>query len=161
MNGGDLRAARAARGWTQSDLAQRLGVSQAYVSLLESNRRACPERLVRKVVSALRLPASTLPVSSEAEPLPADGVARALGTLGYSGFAHLRHTRTLNPAELLVRTLSSGNVEARLVEALPWVLVNYPDVDWPRPSRTTCRIGWALSSPWRGKSRRGPDARLL
>ena len=30
-----------------------------------------------------------------------------------------------------MRTLSSTNVEARLVEALPWVLVNYPDVDWP------------------------------
>jgi hypothetical protein len=43
----------------------------------------------------------------------------------------LRQTRKLNPAELLVRTLSARNVEARLVEALLWLLVNYPNVDWP------------------------------
>jgi hypothetical protein len=42
----------------------------------------------------------------------------------------MRQTRKLNPAELLVRTLSAQNVEARLVEALPWLLLNYPNVDW-------------------------------
>jgi hypothetical protein len=39
-------------------------------------------------------------------------------------------TRKVNPAELLIRTLMSPNVEARLVEALPWLLVNHPNVDW-------------------------------
>lgn len=131
MSGSELRDARVGRKWNQADLAGRLGVSQAYVSLLESGQRPVPERLTRKLVSVLGLPASTLPVSTESTPLPADDVARALSSLGYSGFAHLRHARKFNPAELLVRTLSSSNVEARLVEALPWVLVNYPNVDWP------------------------------
>jgi hypothetical protein len=36
----------------------------------------------------------------------------------------------LNPAEMLVRTLQAKDVDARLVEALPWVLVKYPDLDW-------------------------------
>jgi hypothetical protein len=36
----------------------------------------------------------------------------------------------LNPAELLVRTLRREDVEARLLEALPWLLVRYPNVDW-------------------------------
>lgn len=131
MSGGDLRQARTVRGWTQGDLARRLDVSQAYVSLLESDRRPVPGPLVRKLVSILELPASTLPVGPESSPLPADGVARALGALGYGGFAHLRRGRKLNPAEVLVRTLSSKNVEARLVEALPWLLVSYPNLDWP------------------------------
>ena len=130
MSGADLLQARSMKGWTQGDLARRLAVSQAYVSLLESGQRVLPERLVRKLVTVLGLPASALPVSSESAALPADDVARALGTLGYSGFAHLRHSRKLNPAELLVRTLSASNVEARLVEALPWLLVNYPSVNW-------------------------------
>jgi transcriptional regulator with XRE-family HTH domain len=131
MSGTDLRRARKARGWNQTDLAQKLGLSQAYVSLLESDRRAFPERLVRKVVTVLGLAASDLPVSAESKPLSVEKAARALGALGYSGFAHLRRTRKLNPAELLVRTLTARNVEARLVEALPWLLVNYPNVDWP------------------------------
>jgi transcriptional regulator with XRE-family HTH domain len=130
MSGSELRDARVGKKWNQADLAGRLAVSQAYVSLLESGQRPVPERLTRKLVSVLGLPASTLPVSTESTPLPADDVARALGSLGYSGFAHLRHARKFNPAELLVRTLRSSNVEARLVEALPWLLVNYPRVDW-------------------------------
>ncbi len=130
MSGVYVRQARKMKGWTQTDLAQKLGVSQAYVSLLEAGRRVVADRLVRKLVSVLGLPPSTLPISAKPAPLTPDGVARALGTLGYSGFAHLRQTRKLNPAELLVRTLSSPNVEARLVEALPWLLVNYPKVDW-------------------------------
>jgi len=35
MSGAELRDARVTRKWHQADLAQRLGVSQAYVSLLE------------------------------------------------------------------------------------------------------------------------------
>jgi transcriptional regulator with XRE-family HTH domain len=130
MNGTDLRDARAAKQWTQGDLARKLGVSQAYVSLLESGQRSVQERLARKLVSVLGLPPSTLPVTSESTPLRADEVARALGSLGYSGYAHLRHSRKVNPAELLMRTLKSRNVEARLVEALPWLLVSYPKLDW-------------------------------
>jgi hypothetical protein len=53
-----------------------------------------------------------------------------LGTLGYPGFAHLHYNRKLNPAEVVVRALRSRNVEARVVEALPWVLVEYPEFDW-------------------------------
>jgi transcriptional regulator with XRE-family HTH domain len=130
MSGSQVRNARRARGWTQTDLAGKLRVSQPYVSLLESNRRAVPPRLASRLVSVLELPPTELPVKANAAPLPPQMVASALGTLGYSGFAHLGRTRALNPAELLARTLRRGNVEARLVEALPWLLVRYPDLDW-------------------------------
>ncbi len=57
-------------------------------------------------------------------------VACGLGALGYPGFAHLSPKHALNPAELLVRTLQRKSVEARVVEALPWLLVRYPNVNW-------------------------------
>ena len=130
MSGAQVREARRARGWKQTDLAGKLGVSQPYVSLLESNLRAVPLRLVSKLVSVLELPPTELPVRAKTTPLPSEMVASALGTLGYSGFAHLGQKRAVNPAELLARTLRRKNVEARLVEALPWLLVRYPNVDW-------------------------------
>ena len=131
MRSNQMREARKARGWTQAGFAHRLGVSQGYVSLLESNRRALPAHLASKLIGLLDMPASALPVSkSQSEPLPSDRVAGALGTLGYPGFAYLKHGKRLNPAEFLVRTLRRKNVEARHVEALPWVVVHHPQLDW-------------------------------
>jgi len=147
--------------WTQSGLAEKLGVSQAYVSLMETNRRPVPESLARKAAWLLHLSASTLPVSSNAAALSADAVARVLGTLGYGGFAHLPRARKVNPAELLVRALSCRNVEARLVEALPWLLVNYPNLDWPWLVRTAKqhdlqnRLGFLVSVAREVAAKRG------
>ena len=130
MTGLKLRQARKANGWTQFKLAQRLGVSQGYVSLMESKSRPVPRHLASKLVGLLGLPANQLPVSSQTEALLPYQAARALSTLGYPGFAHFGRQHKMNPAELLVRTLDGKNVEARLVEALPWVLVHFPSLDW-------------------------------
>ena len=129
MTAVDVRQGRKAKGWTQTDLSRKLGVSQGYVSLLESKRRSVPRRLATKLVSVLGLPPSRLPVTN-ATPLSPHRVAGALGTLGYPGFAHLRYHRKLNPAEVVVRALRANHVEARVVEALPWVLMQYPELDW-------------------------------
>ena len=64
MSGLDLRNARRDREWTQVELAHRLGVTQAYVCLLERNRRAVPRRLAQKLASVLKLSPSTLPMSA-------------------------------------------------------------------------------------------------
>ena len=130
MAGTELRAGRKAQGLTQANLAHKLGVSQGYVSLLETNQRRVPRRLALRLVSLLRLPSSTLPVTSQTRPLPSERVAGTLGTLGYPGFAYLHHNRRLNPAEFLVRTLRRKNLDARLVEALPWVVMRNPQLDW-------------------------------
>ena len=130
MTGADVREGRKQKRWTQTDLAEKLGVTQAYVSLLESNRRDVPRRLQPRLVTLLDLPASELPMARAADPLSEHRVASALATLGYPGFAHLARARKLNPAELLARTLRRPHVEARLAEALPWVLVHYPNLDW-------------------------------
>ena len=66
MTSSELRQGRRTKKWTQGELAEKLGVSQAYVSLLEKNRRPVPESLARKAVSLLDLPASTLPVRADA-----------------------------------------------------------------------------------------------
>jgi len=130
MTGRDIRQARKQKGWTQADFSAKLGVTQAYVSLLESERREVPRRLQPKLVALLDLPASELPLTGDADPLPEHRVAAVLASLGYPGFTHLTRTRKLNPAELLVRTLRRPHVEARLAEALPWVLVHYANLDW-------------------------------
>lgn len=130
MDGRTLREARRLRRWTQANLAQHLGLSQTYVSLLESGRRRVPGHLAGKLVADLDLPPTHVPMTNKTAPLPSDAAGRALASLGYPGFAHLKRTRTVNPAELVFRTLSSRDVEARLVEALPWVLLQYRDLNW-------------------------------
>jgi hypothetical protein len=65
-----------------------------------------------------------------AKPLPADRVAGALSSFGYSAFEHLHRGMRKNPAEVLVSALLPETVEARLVEALPWLVAKYPDLDW-------------------------------
>ena len=131
MTGADVRAARERRGWQQEELAERLGVSQGYVSLLESGRRPVSKRLAAKLVSLLSLSPSALPVPTP-KPLPNQQVARALGRLGYPGFAYLRNGAKVNPLEVLLGALLADDVDARVVEGLPWLLLRYPDVDWDR-----------------------------
>jgi len=135
VSGLDLRNARRDREWTQVELAHRLGVTQAYVCLLERNRRAVPRRLAKKLASVLKLSPSTLPVGASRDALTADEATAALGAFGYPGFAYLRKRSLLNPAELLLRVLRHRDVDARVVDALPWVLVRYPDLDWNWLSR--------------------------
>jgi transcriptional regulator with XRE-family HTH domain len=129
MNGVEVRTARRARGLTQRDLAAKLGVSQGYVSLLERNQRAMPAPLAAKLASVLKMSAAKLPVS-ESRSLNTDQMARALGALGYEAFGYLTRGRRLNPAEVLLGVLRTDDVDARVVEALPWLVVQFSDLDW-------------------------------
>lgn len=128
---GYLHSARVALGWTQADTAAHLGVSQAYVSLLESGRRRLPARRAREFMRKLpyrgKLPPTVLPVGSD---VGADELAAQLGSLGYPRFAHLRAAAGANPASVLLGALTQPRVEARVVEALPWLVLRYPDLDW-------------------------------
>lgn len=126
-----MRTARERRGWQQDELAERLGVSQGYVSLLESGRRPVSKRLAAKLVSLLSLSPSALPMPAP-KALPTDRMTRGMGRLGYPGFAYLRSGSKPNPMEVLLGALLADDVDARVVEGLPWLLVRYPDVDWDR-----------------------------
>jgi hypothetical protein len=59
-----------------------------------------------------------------------ENLASDLAALGYPGLSFLKAERTKSPAEVVLWALQSKNVEARLMEALPWVLLGYANLDW-------------------------------
>lgn len=129
MTGTQVKAARKARGMTQVGLASQLGVSQGYVSLLERSRRPVPSDLSAKLATALDMPATLVPVKGTG-PLGSEEARRLLGTLGYEGFGYLQTSRRMNPAEVLLRTLRVEALDGRVVKALPWLMVEFPDLNW-------------------------------
>jgi transcriptional regulator with XRE-family HTH domain len=129
VDGGKLRRARTLRGWTQAQAAARLGLSQGYVSLLESGRRAVPYGLLSSLRRTLELPATTLPARDPSD-LDPGHLARAFATLGYEPFGYLRRLPALNPAEVLLVALRQADLQSRLVEALPWLVMRHSDLDW-------------------------------
>jgi transcriptional regulator with XRE-family HTH domain len=136
MNSDQLKTSRLNRGWTQQEAATRLGVSQAYLSMLEEGRRNGSLSLVRKMMYVYDLPPTVLPFSAASENVTPDSLASELASLGYPGFAHLRGTtRKVNPAQFLLSALSQSNLEARVAEGLPWLVARYPDMkfDWLVP----------------------------
>jgi transcriptional regulator with XRE-family HTH domain len=138
MTGRDLKMGRLQKGWTQQEAASRLGVSQPYFSLLEKELRRVPEKLARKAATVFRLSAVTLPfettrnqqAQTKTKTKTEDDLALDLAALGYPGFSHLKGGRKKNPAQILLSALSTANLNSRLTEALPWVLLTYPDLDW-------------------------------
>jgi len=131
-----LKGLREANGWTQVEAAKRLRVSQSYWSLLEAGARELTPRLAQRCSRALGLSPAYLPLPSTLadESLDADALARQLGALGYSPFAYLKlKTGDLlrNPVELFVRALLVANLDPRLAEGLPWLLLRHRlDEDW-------------------------------
>jgi transcriptional regulator with XRE-family HTH domain len=126
-----MKRARMARQWTQAELATRLGVSQGYVCLLERGARPLPATMADTLARLLEMPPSTLPASADLDVYDTRGAARALAALGYARFADRpRRRERRNPAEVVLRCLRAPDVDARVVEALVWVLVAHADLDW-------------------------------
>ncbi len=152
----DLKQARRERDWTQAEAAGRLGVSQPYLSLLESGKRHLPLALARRARRVYRLaPTVLLPVALSPErPLPDNqAVAEELAALGYPGFAYLRGRRRLkNPAEVLLVALKENDLEPRLTEGLPWLLLRFGEgmdqkwlVEQARVHNLQNRLGFVVS----------------
>lgn len=151
MGGETFHAARKQRGLTQAEAAARLGVSQAYVALVEKGHRRLPPKLARKAVRLFRLPAGLLPLSGkELTAVTPSELARDLGRLGYPGFAYMRSAQMKNPGEVLLAALARPQLDSRIAEALPWLLLNYPELDstWlvtqARLLNITNRLGFAV-----------------
>jgi transcriptional regulator with XRE-family HTH domain len=134
MTGKDLKGARLEKHWTQKDAAERLGVSQGYVSLLERQRRAVPTKLVSKLLKAYKLSPTALPLHSPdalTRTSNLDGLTSSLGALGYTGFSYLRNRQTRNPAEVLLGALMQRDLDSRVTEGLPWLAFKYSnDMNW-------------------------------
>jgi transcriptional regulator with XRE-family HTH domain len=134
MTGRQLLEARKRKGWNQQQAARRLGVSQTYLSFLEKGRRRVTEKLAVKAVRVYGLSEALLPVTSAPDQtqMADDGkIASDLAALGYPGLSHLKaRGKKKNPAELLLSALGNDNLDSRLVEALPWVVLKFPNLNW-------------------------------
>src|SRR5216683_738459 len=133
MTSVELRQGRERVGWTQQRAACELGVSQPYLSLLEAGVRRVRADLAKKAVELYGTPATALPLDESFDlpsSLDAHALALDLAGLGYPGFSHLRSKCTQNPARVLFNALGQNDLESRLVEALPWVVLRYPKLNW-------------------------------
>jgi transcriptional regulator with XRE-family HTH domain len=131
MTGHDLKSARTASNWTQAEAAHRLGVTQAYLSMLERDARPVSGDLMPVVLRVFSLPPTARPLRSHhGAGLREELLKKALGELGYPGFAYLKSRLFLNPAELLLLALDSEDLDARVTEALPWLPFRFPDMNW-------------------------------
>ena len=131
MNPNDLKSGRSAKGLSQVQAAGRLGVSQPYLAMLESGKRRLTPELARRAMKVYDLPPTVLP-PLELPPhhqVDAETLANDLAALGYPGFAYLRprNWKPKNPGDVLLAALAQDDLEARLVEALPWLVLRY----WP------------------------------
>jgi transcriptional regulator with XRE-family HTH domain len=121
----DLHKWRKRNKLTQVDAASVLGVSQPYLSLLEKGARPLTSSL-RGRMKAVR--------SGESGNSADDRFRAQLSALGYPGFAHIRPARMrLSPDAFLLSVLSQPGVDARVAEALPWLVRQYShrlDLPW-------------------------------
>jgi len=149
----DLKSARLAKGWTQTQAATRLGITQAYLNYLEYGKRRLTPDLVRRATSVYGLPADVLPVSDVFAPTPTDDqrLTGFLARLGYPGFSYVRaHARKKHPFEVLLTALAQKTLDARVAEALPWVALKYAQpeswlVDTARKFNLQNRLGFIVS----------------
>lgn len=128
-----LRLARNRHAWTETEAALRMGVSQSYLAMLEGGQRRVTPRLARRFKAVYRLSATALPTPNWFEPradVSSEEFAKTVSALGYPGFAYMKvRRRERNPAEVLLEALKQDSLESRVVEALPWLLLNYWDMD--------------------------------
>lgn len=173
MTGPELREYRNNSGLTQQEAAKRLGVSQTYLSLLERDMRHVTQGLKRKLVKKLHLRPTELPAKAseyKIDTVSDDQLTADLAALGYPGFSHYKSSRLKNPADVLLSALKAENRDARLMEALPWLVLSFPEMNWNDLSRTAKmydlqnRLGF-IASVTRGMAERKQDkttaARLM
>src|ERR1700693_5864166 len=103
-----LKAARLKKGLVQAQAAESLGVSQAYVNMLEKGKRPLTRELTHRMVKLYNFSPEALPVSQDFSPVPTDDehLAESLAKLEYPGFAYLRtRASKKNPAEVMLTAL--------------------------------------------------------
>ena len=103
-----------------------------------------PEKLALTAVREFRLSPVAIPLP-ELDPhlLPLDPreLSAQLARFAYPGFTHVKKAhRPLNPAVVVAAALAHTDLDVRVVEALPWVLSAFHDLDWGWLS-AQCRLG--------------------
>jgi transcriptional regulator with XRE-family HTH domain len=132
MTAGQWKTGREKAGLTQVLAARVLRVSQPYLSQLETGLRVASADLARQAAKLYELPPTALPLpeSLDVRGSPPDELQRQLASLGYPGFEHVRSKAVSNPAEVVLHAVVMPDLDTRLVEAVPWVLSTYTDLNW-------------------------------
>jgi transcriptional regulator with XRE-family HTH domain len=132
MTAEQWKTGREKAGLTQVVAAGSLRVSQPYLSQLETGLRLASARLARKAAQVYGLPPTALPLPEplDVQQVSPDDLQRKLASLGYPGFEHVRSKAVSNPAEVVLNAVVNRDLDTRLVEALPWVLSRYTDLNW-------------------------------
>jgi transcriptional regulator with XRE-family HTH domain len=132
MTAGQWKTGREGAGFTQVEAARALNISQPYLSQLETGLRVASADLSRKSAKLYKLSATILPLPESLDPrdVSPDQLQRKLASLGYPGFEHVRSRARSNPAEVVLNAVVKRDLDTRLVEALPWVLRTYTNLNW-------------------------------
>jgi transcriptional regulator with XRE-family HTH domain len=132
MTSAEWTTGREKAGLTQVTAARSLGVSQPYLSQLEKGHRVASDRLARRAARLYRLPPTVLPLpaTQNVRDVSPNDLQRRFAALGYPGFEHVRSGAATNPAEAVLNAVVKRDLDTRLVEAVPWVLSTYSDLDW-------------------------------
>lgn len=135
MTGQQLKRVRKQKRWTQKQAAKNLRLTQGYLSLLEKGKRPLTEILTKKVIHVFGLSPAALPVKKDLTRLSFGkdkGLTRDLAAVGYPGFSHVKSSRVKNPAEVLISALGADKLDARVTEALPWLVSEVSEADWSK-----------------------------
>ena len=138
MNRQQLVESRLNKGLEQKEAAALLGVSQPYLSLLESGKRKLTRKFAEKVFNKFELSPEKLPLAENWEDLAemSNGeLAEVIADSGYPKFAHLKGKTQINPAQILFSALKKENLDSRIAESLPWLIFTFPELDWENLTR--------------------------
>jgi transcriptional regulator with XRE-family HTH domain len=128
----EFKSARLAKGWGQTQAATHMGMTQAYLNYLENGKRRLTPELVRRATSVYGLSPDALPLAETFLPAQTNDqqLTELLARLGYPGFSYLRtHALKKHPSEVLLTALTQKALDARVAEALPWVVMKYAQPD--------------------------------
>src|ERR1017187_7849997 len=113
MTGADLKGARMNANLTQLQAASKLGLTQAYLSMVERGRRHVSAALAAMALKVFDFPPTTLPIEhGDSRSLNDDEMKSDLGALGYPGFSYLRGRPLRNPVQLLFQALNQPDLDA-------------------------------------------------
>ena len=125
MNHQQFKSGRLGAQLTQVQAAERLGLSQSYLSQLEKGQRPVTPEIARLATKVYRLSPAALPLpdaAPDAEESNAARLTRQLSGLGYPGFAHLRAEKDPLRAVAALAHLPAEAMEVVQIGVALWVI---------------------------------------
>jgi hypothetical protein len=121
----------------------------------------------RRAATVYGLSPTTLPVADTFVPVETNDqhLTEVLSTLGYPGFTYLRsRAPKKHPNEFLLTALNQTSLEARVAEALPWVVANSAELNsWllenARKYNLQNRLGFVVSLARRAADKRNASTK--